>query len=69
MDTLLKSVADYGLTGAALAVMAFILIRQLDIMKDFRKTLEANTEATIASTEVMRTVIQTMNGCNLKQRR
>jgi hypothetical protein len=64
MDTLFKTVADYGLTGASIAVLAFILIKQLDIMREFRKSIEANTSATIASTEVIRQAADCMNNAN-----
>jgi|GEM_PF-4397621 cell division protein FtsL len=60
MEEILKLILDYGLTGAALIVLAYVVLQQMKILQEqgkimqaFQETLTENTEATRELTAVV----------------
>lgn len=70
MESLVKDVSDAGIGLGALILLAYIIVQQNKILRDFRKSLEENTNVTHAlaqkihqSIEFEKEARRVMEGC------
>lgn len=50
---IIKVILDYGLTGGALIVLAYVILQQMKMMQTFQKAIIENTAATNKNTDVI----------------
>ncbi len=44
MEEIIKTIADYGLTGGALLILGYVLVQQMKVLSKLEATVASNTE-------------------------